>query len=925
MDVGSEFSNYRVIEHIGRGGMADVWSARDKRLARTVAVKTIAGDLSNDMNPIQLFEREAQTIAALEHPHILPIYEFGEFDNQLYIVMRYVSGGSLEDLLEKGPLSVEETLRVVRAVGQALDYAHQSKVIHLDLKPSNILLDSYQSPYLADFGLATMLGPEGRAQNPGSGTLLYMAPEQLTADMLDSRADIYSFAILVFHMLTGQLPFDGAIPLAIRQLQSGDSMPDVTQLRPGLPELVNVVLQHASMLDIGSRAESLKDVMNQLEQVLGGGRRLVLSSDTRGMPSNNPETRGISTLPLDQLISGPLDGLVSRPISPSTSPVKPDDMDALITGPIDGLVSRPLSPSTLPVKPDDLDALITGPIDGLVKKTSEIPSASDLDSLITGPIDGLVKKTSEIPSASELDSLITGPIDGLVKKTGELPAVSRESIALEKLISGPIGNLISKIGQAHIEPTAPPAPVTFEDEAVREAYDIYVRARRAFAGGQGKFILGVTDFILIADTYAEADRHHLELDESGLGMLLRGALEYDYQLAAWWGRADDEGRRWVSLHALRSENAPARQRAIERLTHLPDTESPQIPRLVGQALNVETNRPALVAGLHLLGARSPLPQRVRAWWETLGLATARDWRPLAYSREIDHLLARKALDHDEPEAAALAARIIGRVRSEAAAQALSEARAAGHKGALSALAIARDEANSLPASISGGERFISWLANTSRRWRENPMGYVWRFVAALLFSIAGMGLFLYLSLSAFSQVLFAQVYGRTVSVGLMFGTLLALSVLVADEMPQRLRGFWTWWLRAIWAFAFGLVLVTATWGAYNYLILEINDLAWNVLALGGLGAAVAFALMNIVRLPGIARTAITFVGLYLPIVLTFQNAWNSSYAEPAIMYFTDLDTLVQWGVPMFILIAIGVNFHALLRDIRWVIGRLKRG
>ena len=212
MDVGVEFGQYRVIEHIGRGGMADVWSARDKRLNRTVAIKTVARDLSHDMNPVKLFEREAQTIANLEHPHILPIYEFGDYDGQLYIVMRYVSGGSLEDLLEDGPLPPEEVMRLARMVAQALDYAHENKVVHLDLKPSNILLDSYQLPYLADFGLATVMGPEGRAANPGSGTLLYMAPEQLTAEVLDQRADVYSFSIMLFHMMTGQLPFDAVDP-----------------------------------------------------------------------------------------------------------------------------------------------------------------------------------------------------------------------------------------------------------------------------------------------------------------------------------------------------------------------------------------------------------------------------------------------------------------------------------------------------------------------------------------------------------------------------------------------------------------------------------------------------------------------------------------------------------------------------------------
>src|SRR5215207_1791355 len=153
MEVGVEFGQYRVIEHIGRGGMADVWSARDKRLNRTVAIKTIVRDLSQEMDPIRMFEQEAQVIAALEHPQILPIYEFGDYENQLYIVMRYVTGGSLENIVEEGPLPLDQVVRLGRAIAQALDYAHENQVVHLDLKPSNILLDSHESPYLADFGL----------------------------------------------------------------------------------------------------------------------------------------------------------------------------------------------------------------------------------------------------------------------------------------------------------------------------------------------------------------------------------------------------------------------------------------------------------------------------------------------------------------------------------------------------------------------------------------------------------------------------------------------------------------------------------------------------------------------------------------------------------------------------------------------------
>lgn len=857
MDVGSEFSQYRVIEHIGRGGMADVWSARDKRLSRTVAIKTIARDLSQDMDPIKLFEREAKTIAALEHPHILPIYEFGEYDEQLYIVMRYVSGGSLEDVLEKGPLSLDEMMRIAKAVGQALDYAHTNKVIHLDLKPSNILLDSYQSPYLADFGLATVLGPEGRAQNPGSGTLLYMAPEQLTAEVLDHRADIYSFAILVFHMITGQLPFDAAMPLALKQLQQNDQIPDVRSVRPGLPDSLNTVLRYASDIDIAKRPNTMREVLQRLESVIAVGRSPV-SLDTHSVPSS---AGGKDTLPLDQVISGPIDGLISRP--PEKKATGTADIDELISGPVDNLISRPLTNVTF----DSDDDLISRPVDKISRPRDEI-SELRID-------------------VSDLDSV----------------------------------------------PMLSPA-----DMARREVIDIYQRARRQWAHGQGRFSLGVTDYILIADYYTRASENNLELDESGRQMLLRGALEYDHDIDFWWKLVTDESRRWTTLHALRSENAPARVRALQRLETLADADIPVIPKLVAQALQVETNKAAQLAAVRVLGARArlmpipvsatnlqTLPYVRKSISEQLRLTAVRDWVDVVYSMDIDHLLAQKALEFEEPDVAELAARTIGRIRSAAAVRVIADQQQRGTRGALRALAFVRDEAPSLPDFVGGGGKLYAWVANTVRRWADDPLHTMWRFLLAIAGSGLSIGVYVWVALSASmgASLNIPSVWGQAVSYGITFGVFMGFVVLLGDELWQRLRGFWPWWARVAASAILGFLLGTLTWGAYNYLILNDPNVEWSVMAAGGAGIALAFVVMNLLKLPGWASFLVTFLGFYAPIYVIISQYMQGSLPV-SIIYLYEFNQVYTWLIPVFIGIAAAVNAQALWRDARRLRVLLKR-
>ncbi len=824
MDVGVEFGQYRVIEHIGRGGMADVWSARDKRLNRTVAIKTVARDLSShDVNPVKLFEREAQTIANLEHPHILPIYEFGDYDGQLYIVMRYVSGGSLEDMLEAGPLEPEEAMRLARAVAQALDYAHENKVVHLDLKPSNILLDSYQLPYLADFGLATVMGPEGRAANPGSGTLLYMAPEQLTAEQLDQRADVYSFSIMLFHMMTGQLPFDATIPLALKQIQMNEPLPGVEEVQPNLPASITTILRSGTEVDVNKRPATLGAIVTAIEDALG--------------VSTKAPARGTAA-PAARTMARPED-LITR-----TEPA-----DDILTGAMDNLVTR-----TAPTDESILKDVMSGP----------------LDRLITGPQERQKRDDADVTQI-DLDDIVT---------------------------------------QMEVSPEA---------MAKREAVDIYTRAYRAWLHGQGRFLLGITHFMLINDYYVNAEQHNLDIDESGKEMMLRGALEYDHDIDVWWSRLNDDARRLVALHALLSESAPARVRALQRLETLPDAEPPQIPRLVGQQLQVETNSAAQLAAIRVLEIRGKAKPTVAVVSDDnsmlstalhrLQLGAPNDWRESVFSPEIDALLATLALDTEKPEIAEAAARAIGRIRSEAAVRVLAERQRKGARGALHALALVRDEAPSLPRSVSPQVRVYTWLNNTWRRLTDNPIQAVWRYLAAAVFAGIAVWWYAFSEISA-ASIFFAERWGKSLTTGVTFGVAYGLVILLAAEVPERLRGFWPWWARLLLNIILGLATGILVWVVFDWFFLYYQpaDSDFNAIILGGIGAAAAFSLGVVFDIPGWLGAIWAAIMTYIPLYVTAVNFM------PPLIYVRPGETVQQYAIPIAILIAIGAYLPQLLRD-----------
>ncbi len=215
----SQFDRYLIISEVGRGGMATVYRAYDPRFKREVALKVLPAVLLEEPGFRERFEREAQVIASLEHSAIVPVYDFGEAHGRPYLVMRLMTGGSLADRLENGPLTLDEIVRILQRLAPALDAAHQHGIIHRDLKPANILFDQYNDPHLADFGIVK-LADRDTTQSltiTGStmGTPAYMSPEQVQGGKLDGRSDVYSLGIVLFEMLAGKRPYEATTPLAL--------------------------------------------------------------------------------------------------------------------------------------------------------------------------------------------------------------------------------------------------------------------------------------------------------------------------------------------------------------------------------------------------------------------------------------------------------------------------------------------------------------------------------------------------------------------------------------------------------------------------------------------------------------------------------------------------------------------------------------
>jgi len=245
---GQEFKHYRILEQIGEGGQGCVWSALDQQHNMIVAIKfseTPEATEKKSADDIQL-ERQIGKLLNLHHPYILPMVDFGSSAVLRYIVSPYIPGGSLEDLINAGPMPLPKAIEYASKIAAALDHLHEQDFIHRDLKPSNILLDLHQNIYLSDFGLARVISTNTQAMHTGRGTPFYASPEQHTMSEARRESDVYSFGIVMYELLTGELPWQGEKVLGIQQLQTREEMPDPREVVPSLPENLVTVLRQVT-------------------------------------------------------------------------------------------------------------------------------------------------------------------------------------------------------------------------------------------------------------------------------------------------------------------------------------------------------------------------------------------------------------------------------------------------------------------------------------------------------------------------------------------------------------------------------------------------------------------------------------------------------------------------------------------------------
>jgi serine/threonine protein kinase len=315
--TGRRLGHYRIDGVLGKGGMSVMYRATDIRLGRKVALKVIAEHLTEDPEFRERFVDEARNTSAIDHANVVPLYDFGEVDGLLYIAMRLVDGADLATLIKDGPLAPERALALLSQVAEALDNLHERGLVHLDVKPANVLVTSRESAaehvYVADFGL-TRRGATGHRTRGGDflGSPTYAAPEHLRGEPVDARTDAYSLACVLFACLTGRPPFQGSVPEVI-QGHLNREPPSLTEHARNLPAAIDDVIRRGMAKTTAQRYPTCRELI--------AAARQALTQPVRRPPAVPVGPRGAAPPSYQRQQSTPSSGYQRPPVS-TADPVR---------------------------------------------------------------------------------------------------------------------------------------------------------------------------------------------------------------------------------------------------------------------------------------------------------------------------------------------------------------------------------------------------------------------------------------------------------------------------------------------------------------------------------------------------------------------------------------------------------------------------
>lgn len=298
-------NRYKILDHLGTGGMATVWLGYDTILDRQVAIKTFKID-ANDEDAVKRFNREAKAVTSLSHPNIVSIYDVENEGEFYYLILEYVEGMTLKDYMIKNPrMPIETIVHIAKQIAAGLSHAHQNGIIHRDIKPQNILMNENLTCKITDFGIARAYGDTTLTQtNQMLGTVYYLSPEQARGNVATAQSDIYSLGILIFEMITGQIPFKGesAVAIALKHLQ--EELPEIDKYRDHVPQSVKNIVLQATMKNPNERYISSKELFEDLSTVLNPERfhenkYTGFKIPTESVRNNYNQTQYIDRNPID--------------------------------------------------------------------------------------------------------------------------------------------------------------------------------------------------------------------------------------------------------------------------------------------------------------------------------------------------------------------------------------------------------------------------------------------------------------------------------------------------------------------------------------------------------------------------------------------------------------------------------------------------